>query len=183
MGKWSEYRKQFQLLPVDPEWQDKVTQLARGFRKLSHVELGRAFSRAKLAKQKLEDKLKLMNVELEALTQLLVRWFEDHEQEKFTLMSGITISLKDDVYPQVDNQAAFFSWIKATRSAYLLSVHHKKLEGLVKGKLEAGEKLPPGIKVFFKTSVARRGKFEKESDSNGQEKGKEGRGTKGRRAR
>jgi hypothetical protein len=161
MGKWTKLKKQLKELPVEAEYQTLVDQVKRPLLGKDHVALALQLGRTKRNKAKLEEKIRLMNIEIAAHEQLLVEYLENTDQTQFRTRSGVLISLKDDVYPQVKNQPVFFQWIKRNRYAYLLSVHHKRLESLVKQLLEEGKRLPEGVDVFMKTTISYRGKNQK----------------------
>jgi hypothetical protein len=158
MGKWSKFKKKLDQLPVDSAYKALVDEAKKPFLKKSSNDLALALGRTKRNKAKLDERIKLMNIEIAALEELLVNYLEDREQTQFRTKSGILVSLRDDIYPQVIDQKAFFAWIKHNRYAYLLSVHHKRLEGLIKQRLEEGEKLPDGVKAFHKTTINYTGK-------------------------
>lgn len=164
MGKWSHLKKTLEQLPVDAAYQARVDELKKPFRGKGHTEIAMALGRTKRNKQKLDEKIKLMNVEIAALEQLLVDYFESTETTQFRTKSGVLISLKDDVYPMVKDQPIFLAWINSNNLSALLSVHHKRLESLVKSLLEEGQKIPDGIDAFFKTTISYRGKSKKEKD-------------------
>lgn len=173
MGKWASFKNKLKALPLDVEYQEKVDHAKRGFKRKGIRDLTLAFGRTYRAKKSLEEKIKLMNVELAALDQLIMSWMEDNGQTQFRLRSGALISIKDDVYAHVQDQKKFFKWIKQSRSVYLLSVHPKKLESLVKDRLENGQgsiaEPVPGVRAFLKSSISYRGKYKKESNDEKQD--------------
>lgn len=168
MGKYTKYRGQLPRFQNEKSYQLKVDDAkrkvlglatgqkpgARAAEAANVAKLARQFAQTKRAKKKLEDKITALNVDLEALSQLLVDRLETEETQKVELRGGIVISLKDDPYPQVVDRRKIFAWIKQRRMVDLLSVHHQTLKGLINDALAAGRKPDvPGVEIFMKTSA------------------------------
>lgn len=121
------------------------------------ASLARELVRHKRAKHRLEQRVKVENIQLEALSQLLVERLEGEEFQKVNLRSGVTVYLAEDVHPAVQDRPKLFAWIKQTRQVELLTVHHQTLRALTRELLAAGRALPPGVAAFLKTTARCRG--------------------------
>jgi hypothetical protein len=158
MGKWEKLCKLLAALPVDADWQRKVDEAKMPMRAMNSQELAKRIDRAARRKKQLEDQEKLANIEIEAGNQLLLDRMDAEGVEQVRTRSGILFTRHSEPYPTVEVKALLFKWIKQTRSVYLLSVHFKRLQSLVKECLEAGKAMPPGVRVFVKTTVRRTGR-------------------------
>jgi hypothetical protein len=152
-GKYAKYRGKLEAFAQEPDFQKKVDAEKRKHAKRDANALGKEFVRRKRAKNSLKRKDRQLNVELEALSQLLVDRLEGAEIESVKFRGGVGVGLQDKPYPSVADRRKLFGWIKQTRMTGLLSVHHQTLLGLVTEALEAGRPLPPGVDVFLKTSA------------------------------
>lgn len=163
-GRWSKLRHKLPAFEPEPGWQEQVDAAkkklmsgARNPEAASTARLGRVFATTKRRKQTLEHKIKRLNVELEALSQVLVEALEDQELTKVELRGGVTLYISDEPYVTVENKQKMFRWIKANRAIYLLSIHHGALNAFVKDRLAAGMGAPAGAKVYMKTSIRAHG--------------------------
>jgi hypothetical protein len=168
MGKWTKLRNELPAYKLpDKDYQLKVNEEKARILGLADKQrptradaeranaafLGDTMVKARRAKDKLEDKLYDVNLTIEALTQLLRDRMEGEEQEGIELRSGLSLRLKDDVYPMIKDTKKFYRWIKATGQVALLSIHFKRFQAVVKEALEQGRAVPPGTEVFIKTTV------------------------------
>ncbi len=163
-GKWSKFKNKLKKFQPEKKWQEKVDEakvailgVADNPRDANVAFLARQFATRRKKRAALEDKVHALNTELEALSQLLVDRLEDEEQQAVELRGGITVSLKDDIYPMMVDRQKLFAWIKATRQVELLTIHPSTFKAVVKATLEGGRPLPPGAEVFFKTTATCRG--------------------------
>lgn len=152
MGKWSNLKEKFVKFVQEPTYQALIDKQKQVYLPKSRLERCQLLASAKKEKEKLEDLIKLRNIELEALSQLLVDDLEGEDESKVVNSAG-TFAIKDSPYPQVKDRAAYLAWIRQEGLEDLLSVNYKTTEGMVKGMIEKGEALPPGIEVFIKTSI------------------------------
>ncbi len=115
------------------------------------------FAAARAEKQRLEDQIYDRNIEIEALSQLLVEALEVQSLEKVELSSGALVFIQDTPYPVVKDKAALLAWIKKQRMNDLLGVNYQTLKGLTNERLVAGQPPPPGVECFLKTQARLRG--------------------------
>lgn len=115
--------------------------------------LAARLEQAKQNKDEIEERLYGVNVQIEALSQLLITAMDNQSLEKVSLSSGATVYLNYAPYPSVEDREKLFAWIKKQRMVKLLTVNHQTLKGLVNELLANGKSVPPGVNVFLKTSA------------------------------
>lgn len=185
-GKWSGLKGTVPSAPVDQDFQQKVNLAVIKVRidddirasdvtgpvdtyedypeqftpfklnTLTKTAKARLFCKIRDHKDQLETQVKELNVDLEALSQLLVHEMEGEGLDLFRLDSGDSLSIKDEPYCSVADKNIFINWIKDSRMEDLLTVHYQTLSAMTKQRLESGKPAPPGIKVFMKSSITRR---------------------------
>lgn len=172
MGKYAKLRGKLPAFEAPPDWKAKVDAAAQeilgtGADQAPHANiswLAVEFVKRKRKKERLEEKVKALNVELEACSQLLVARLEGEDIQNVALRGGVTVFLADDPYPTVEDRQQLFDYIKRTHQTQLLSVHYQTLRGLVGERLTRGEDPPPGVKVYLKTQARCRGLRNGEAD-------------------
>jgi hypothetical protein len=164
-GKYSHLKNSLTKFTPEPEYQQRVNakkdeirlQLELEDRPLSTRSIGEIYVRARQEKERLEALEKVENLMIEACNQMLVEMMEGESFTSVKLLSGISITLKDDVYVTVKDKTAFHAWIRETNLEDLLTVNYQTMSAMVKNKLIDGEVLPPGVDTYFKQSVTMRG--------------------------
>ena len=156
-GKWKGFKGSLERFKPEPEWQARVDGAKSTYTGLDTAGLARAFAHERAQKQHLEAQVKLHNVELEAISQLLVEELEASAIQKVQLDTGETVYLSDEPYAQVEDRAAVLAWAKKKRLEQLLTVQWQTFNAMVKEMLTAGKPVPPGTKVYMKTSARLRG--------------------------
>jgi hypothetical protein len=157
MGKYTKLRGKLPAFPVDKTWQEKINAFKQKFLGTRSAENANArmlslqFATREKKKDDLEAAIKKLNVEIEALSQMIVESLEGEQFQQIDLSSGESISIKDTPYSSVIDRKKLFAWIKETHSADLLSVNTQTLNGLNNDRLLAGQPAVPGTKVFMKT--------------------------------
>lgn len=126
------------------------------FDRLQKVEKGRRYCAVRDEKDELEERIKKLNVELEALSQLLITDMEREGTDLFRLQTGESLSIKDEPYVSIANKDVFLGWIKQNNMEDLLTVHYMTMSSMTKDRLVQGLEPPPGLKVFLKQSITRR---------------------------
>lgn len=137
----------------EPEYQEKVETAKGPFVGLSTAELAREFKRTRLLKKDLEEQVSSLNIELLALSQLLVNDLQGQELSKVTLDSGGTVYLKTEVYPATTDKALVRVWAIEAEMPEILTVNYRTLQSIVKERLQEGLDLPPGVAAFLKISA------------------------------
>jgi hypothetical protein len=158
-GKWSKFRGKLPAFSLDAFYQEKVDAWKQTFLGTKDTAganvamLAKELAGRKLRKDTLEDKLYALNLELEALSQLVVDALTGEAQEKVQLTSGATVYLRDSVHPSVEDKAKLMAWIKQTHQESLLSLNAQTLKGMVGERFLQGQPLMPGVKAFLKTQA------------------------------
>src|SRR2546428_2154721 len=158
MAKYTQLRGRLPAFREEASYQQKVD-AAKDFvlgqtsnpRDANVNFLARLFAERRAQKDAHEEAIHELNVELEALSQLLVAALEDQALEKVELAAGGSVGIKDTPYTSVSDKAKFMAWIKRNRMADLLTVNHQTLNGLNNERLVAGQPAIPGTEVFLKT--------------------------------
>lgn len=160
MGKYASLRGRLPAFEEETSYQQKVDaakQLildsAENAEAANVNRLAKLLGERKSQKDELEAVISGYNVEIEALSQLLVAALEDQNIQKVELASGAVCYLQDTPYPQVRDREALMAWIKKTRMASLLTIHYQTLKGLVNERLVNGQAAPPGVEVYLKTQA------------------------------
>lgn len=158
MGKWSHLKKNLVKFEHPPDYQQKVDEVKQQhkLRDRADVDLCELFGHLKDKKDELEDKVKLLNVELEAVQQELIERMEEQGITGIKTVEHGNFFLKDDPYSSVQDRSQFHEWIRTTGQEGLFTVMYQTANGIAKAHLEAGKPLPPGMAVFMKTTVQRR---------------------------
>jgi hypothetical protein len=135
------------------EWQEQINEVKQEMVGLETAEVARTFAMWRKEKKELEEKIKEINTEMEACSQLLVEHLQGQDVQKITLSTGETVYLQSDPYPSVQDKEQLRMWVVQTGMEEILSVHYQTLVGLVKERLNNGEEPPPGVEVFLKTKA------------------------------
>lgn len=158
-GKYSKLRGVIPAFQEETSYQQRVDSWKQGFlctddaTNVNVNMLARNFAERKADKDKLEERISALNVELEALSQLLVEALEDQNIQKVELASGAICFLQDTPYPVVKDRDAVLEWIKKERMQSLLSVHYQTLKAMTSERLIAGKPCIPGTEVYLKTQA------------------------------
>jgi hypothetical protein len=157
-SKWSKLRSTIPAFENESTYQQKIdkakiSMLGENVEDANINRLAALFAQRKQEKDQLEAQTYNLNVELEALSQLLVDRLETESQQSVSLSSGATIFLSDAPYPSIEDEKVFYDWLHKNKMDELLSLNHQTLKGMVTERLQSGQPLPPGTKVFLKTSA------------------------------
>jgi hypothetical protein len=172
VGKYSKFKDSMTSFTIEPEYQDRVNNekdrvkrmLLEEGKKGSISEFAEVLLKARLEKARLEKLEKAENLTIEAMTQILVELMEDEALTNVKMDNGVSMSIKDDVYCNVENKQLFNQWIKETGQEDLLTVNYQTMASIVKKRLsgeltigEGEETIPPGINTYFKQGIMVRG--------------------------
>lgn len=161
MGKWTAFKKVLPAVPVDGAYQAKVDVVKAEFADKPLAELTKAYDEVNGHKAEAEKEIKEMNVQLEALEQLLVSRLEDLGLTSVRVDGGGSFLLTDEPYASVADRAKCREWFEEKDQRELLAPHPSTLKALIKSRLEAGEDpdvvgREMGVKIFMKTGLQRR---------------------------
>lgn len=168
MGKWTYLKGDYEKVPVDQTWLDRVNDIlnkpksddpADGrLRDVPNAELAKIFTQAKAQKEILEGQLADVNLHIEAYTKLFVDRFDEDGVSKMTFDDGTTISINPEPYPTVKDREALLKWVRANGMEELLTLQYQTMAKIVKEAIEGGQALPDGVEVFLKDKLSRRTK-------------------------
>jgi hypothetical protein len=166
-GKYTELRKVLPAFEEEPDYQKRIDEAKMAILGTDDAEgsnvarLAAIFAEAKREKEVLEECdskncgvcLYCVNVKITALSQLLVHALQDQSLEKVSLSRGGSVFLQDTPYPSVEEKDKLMSWIDENEMSAMLTLPWMTLKGICNERLQAGEEVPPGVKVFIKTEA------------------------------
>lgn len=152
MGKYSHLKGKFEQVQLEKDQQAKVDEAKNQLMGANVAELTSNFKEARKKKKALENGVKELNVELEALAQLLIALLEDQNLTKAVVNGVGMISVNDEPYASMQDREKLLAWINDGHEE-LLAVNWQQLNSQVKEALIAGLEIPPGVKVFIKSGV------------------------------
>ena len=168
MGKYTKLRGVVPAFVEESSYQEKVNAekqeilgVTEGGEGANVNRLAAFFASNKAAKDALEEQVSVINVRLEALSQLLCESLEEQSMEKVTLSSGATGYIQDTPYPSVKDRVALYEWgekefgKKAWRE--MLTMNYNTLKAITSERLVGGKPAPAGVEVFLKTQFRLRG--------------------------
>ena len=177
MGKWSSFKDQYPALPLDAERQDKINAVLDAehdcgalnplmagqkmkVRNMPNHLVATVYNALRQKKDKLVEDLSVLELEIEALTQLFVTRFEDEGIQSQRFEDGTLLSITDAPYPIVKDKLALREWVDKQGLSDMLSLNYQTLASLVKERLsgQVNEPLPNGVDVYMKTTLTRRTK-------------------------
>jgi len=157
MGKYDQLKGRLPAFQQEPSFQQKVEDAKKKYLKFEAANLIAAFSLERQNKKNYEEEISKRNIELEALSQLLVENFEASGLAKLSLASGETCYTQTEPYSSVADQAVLLAFVKKQKMQNLLSLAWGTMNALNKERLINGKPPLPGTQVWLKTSVRLRG--------------------------
>lgn len=171
MGKWKKLRGKLESLPVeraiekwklkplpiDKPWQKKIDDVkvkllgTKNPDDANVARLARLFADRKREKRELESRIKTLNVELEALSQLGVDRVRDEEIETVKITGGLTVYVKDEPHTTIEDLKTAMVAAKQAGLLYLFTLQWNSLNKFNKTRVENGEKPLAGTKVWMRT--------------------------------
>lgn len=156
--KWSAFKG---VLPTyqnveDPERIELIQAVKDSIAGDKSVEIAKQYAFLKVEKDRLEDELKAINLQLEARNAVLVERLENDGTQSFKLETGENFYLSDEPYAQVRDKVRLNDWFSENGMDELRTVNWQTLSAIVKERLERGDQLPEGCEVFLKTKVVMR---------------------------
>ncbi len=153
--RWDKLKERFEPF-VDPTYREKVDENRAKFAHLFLGDLKDEYAKSRLERDDLEDQVSKINIDLMALSQLLVEHLEANGLRSISTDAGHVIGTT--VEPQItpEDLGKFEEWVSADPSLdYVWSVNPMTRQSMVKAILDDGddEKLPPGLKITLKTTI------------------------------
>ena len=162
-GKYKHLRGKLEVFQQPEAFQKKVDDEKREIVGASEpVDASRSYLASLFAayykeKKEHERAIKVLNIKLTALSQLLTDKLQSEAEELVQLSTGGTVYLKDSIYPSVKDKDEFMKWVARERLTSTLTMPFKTLQSICIELSMKGKKLPPGTAVYLKTEAQVRG--------------------------
>jgi hypothetical protein len=153
MGKYDKLKGKLPTFQQDSTFQQKVDEAKNAYQSRDMTSLVTMCSSVRQKKENLNDQIASLNVELEAISQLLGQHFEDAGLSKLTLEDGTTCYTQTEPYSSVSNQSILLAFIKKQKMSNLLSLAWGTMNAMNKERLVSGKPPLPGTQCFLKTFV------------------------------
>ena len=159
MGKYAKILKNLDPLPVDkPKFQEKVDKEKENIPVgTTPVELAKMYRQRRKAKDELDAKLSIAEVELTAVVQRIAVVFEAQDVTSIKLDDGSSVSLQPEPYAQIEDREAFRAWCQTNGFERAMILPWQTMNALTKERLLSGEAEPDGVKAFSRTKIVLRG--------------------------
>ena len=162
MGKWKALKGLLPAWAPEADYQAKIDAVKRAWAENDTKTLSSIFERLRSLKEAIEKKaLARVDLQLEAVTQLLVERAVDLNLTALPMDSGVKYLLIDQPHTSVADRTKVREWFTTNDQAEILSPPWQTLNAIVKAKLEAGADPDDvakdmGVKIFMKTTLQRR---------------------------
>ena len=153
MGKWAKLKDSLQRFMPEPTFQEQILTAKKSWKALKPNELGEALKAQKIRKMQLEDEVKDTNVQIEALSEMLIEWMNLQEIDSFRLATGGVITNVVTPYPTVVDEDKLLAWLGQEEPTERLKLPWPTLARIVRERLEQGHPLPEGVDVFYKEAA------------------------------
>lgn len=156
MGKYDEVVDKLPMLPAEePAYQAKVEAKQREIfgeigSALSSGSIAQLYATSRMEKEELEKKLYEVNLELNAITQMLVDRYEIDGINSLKLDSGETIRLQYEPYAVVEDREKVWQWCKDNGHEREMQLHWSTLNTITKDRLLQGQSEPDGVRAYVK---------------------------------
>lgn len=161
-GKYAHVMAGLAPAPVDQTYQDKVNAEKQKIGKRQPTEIARMYGVLRAQKEALAAQEGILNLQLAALTQLLIESHEHQEEgwgqygvasNALRLPDGDTVRIQGEPYGQVTDKEAFRRWCIANGYESQLQIWPSTMNAIVKERCLSGEALPDGTEAFPKITV------------------------------
>jgi hypothetical protein len=149
--KYEHLRGKLPAFQQEPSYQAKVDEAKSSYAALDVTELARELSINKKAKRDYESLISEHNLQIEALSQLLVEALPAMNLKAVELDTGEKCSLQDDPYCNIEDRGKLFAWLRRKKMQSIFTVNWQTMNALVRGMLIDGKPQPPGVKMYLKT--------------------------------
>jgi hypothetical protein len=155
MGKWSELAKTLPRREEEPgAFREKVNALKDESRAQTLDELAAAYRKVRAEKKANEEVESGINARQMALEALLSETFlAENRDGPYYFSDGGRIEVSDQISVRAADQDAVTAWAKKNDYERFLTMNAKRLEGLTKAALEAGQEIPDGVVVTAYSQV------------------------------
>jgi hypothetical protein len=165
--KWAKFKSKLPEFREEPAYEEKIDRAKREIlgiapdqdpemevKNYSLPNLGRRLAQFRLEKEKIEQLLYDINVKIAAMDRLIPMLMLEEGSTAFKITGGVGFSLKEDVFPKLENEQAFADSLPEDELEALRAIQPQRFKSHIKDLLENGRPLPPGTSASYKTSVA-----------------------------
>jgi len=144
VGKYDKVIETLPKLPIDPTPYQERVELAKAEFAEQRTSAARTEKYVEIRREKdrLEDIMSVINLRLEAITQLLVEAYESEDLQTIKLGDGASVSVQLEPYVGVVNKEAFRQWCLAQHLEREMHLHPSTATALMKERLLSGESMP-----------------------------------------
>lgn len=161
-SKWKNLVGKLDPFALEPTYQARIDEEKKSHAALSPSELARKFKITVDEKEQYEQDIKDCNLQIEAISQLIVSALEASDLQSIELESGMKCGLRIEPYVSIldtnEARALYDKFIHSKNMKCLLTLNAQTRNGYVKQLLEAGRPAPAWAKVFIRTSAKLLGK-------------------------
>jgi hypothetical protein len=117
---------------------------------LSSGSVAQLYKNARLEKEDLEEQLYDTNLELTAITQMLIDRYEIDGISSLKLDSGEKVSIQYEPYAVVEDRAKVWEWCKENGYEREMQLNWATLNAVTKDRLLQGLSEPEGVRAYVK---------------------------------
>lgn len=146
----------FDTMPIAPDRREQVEEFKKPFKKLNQSEFLACVRKLKDEKKGIEEDLKDINLELEAVCEAAHELFEEWDLELIKNEHG-RLTIGQDLYAAVNDRPLAIEWLKQVGLQEILKedFNWQTINSLLKQRVKEGESLPDeqAIKMYFKRKI------------------------------
>jgi hypothetical protein len=152
-SKYAKVFSRLEKLPEDPAYQQQVDALKESIVNRSSSALSHTYAKLRGKKKEIDEELKGINLQIEAVSQLLIDAYEADDITTLKLTTGQTVRTQPEPYPTIQDKEKFRLWCLNEGLEREMHLHSQTASSLVKEMLLEGNPEPEGVKAFIKTKV------------------------------
>jgi hypothetical protein len=152
-SKYAKVFSRLEKLPEDPTYRDQIQALKQSISNRNPPALARTYASLRDKKTRIEEELKGVNLQIEAVSQLLVVAYETDSLVTLKLTSGRSVRVQPEPYAQVEDKEKFRLWCIENKLEKEMHLAWQSTNSLTKERLLEGQPEPDGIKAFIKDKI------------------------------
>jgi aconitase B len=143
------------VLSTTPDYQQRVNAVkAELLPVYQHASAwARQYAELRASKKEAEEVVSGINLQIEAVSQLLIDQYEAEGFTKLTLADGSSVRVQIEPYAQVKDKEAFRLWCIANGYERSMALPWQSTNSIVKEALLAGNPEPTGVEAVAHTKV------------------------------
>jgi len=154
MGKYDRVMDTLARLPREQtDYQSRIDLKKAEIEEKTAAALARRYTMLRASKEQIEESLSPINLELEALVQLMEDSYEAEGLRKLDMADGGSVALQPEPYASIADKEAYRQWCVSEGMEHAMHLWPSATQSLVKERLLAGHDAPPGVEVFFKNKA------------------------------